>query len=220
MALNVKATINGALSMIAVWAIIFFSAGSINYWQGWTLLAVFIAGNIALTSVLFRDPALLARRMNIKESSLGHMAAQVVVAGGLLVVFVVAPLDHRLMWSHVPSWVSVIGDALVAAGLATLFLVLRVNRFASATIEIAEDQRVISTGIYAHVRHPWYVGLVLLYTGIPLALGSFWCLFMLGPVFAMLAWRCQNEERFLVERLPGYAEYLAQVRWRMLPGVY
>ncbi len=220
MALKIKGTISGVLSMIAVGAIIFYIAGSTNYWQGWLLLAIFTGGNIAISSVLFRDPAFLKRRMNIKESTAGHMAAQIVVAGGLFAVIALSPLDHRLMWSHVPPWINLVGDALVIAGLTTLFLVVSVNRFASATIEIMEDQHVISTGIYAHVRHPWYVGLMLLFAGIPLALGSLWCLLALAPVFAMLAWRIQSEERFLVERLPGYAEYLVKVRWRLLPGVY
>jgi protein-S-isoprenylcysteine O-methyltransferase Ste14 len=220
LALKLIAALNAVISMIIFWAIIFFVAGTTNYWQGWALLAVSIGGNIAILPVVFRDPELLRRRMNIKESSAGHMLAQVVVAGAFLLVIVISPLDHRLMWSHVPLWLNVAGDAFVAAGLATLFLVLRVNRFASATIEIAEDQRVISTGIYAHVRHPCYVGLMLLYIGIPLALGSFFTLLVLVPVMAMLIWRIHDEERFLVEKLPGYAEYLATVRWRLLPGVY
>lgn len=220
MASKAIAAVNGVLSMIAVGATIFFCAGTTRYWQGWSLLAIFIAGNIAISSVLLRDPALMRRRMNIKESSVGHMAAQIVVVGGFFAVVVISPLDHRLMWSHVPTWINVVGDASVAAGLATLFHVLRVNRFASATIEIAEDQRVISSGIYAYLRHPWYVGLMLLFMGIPLALGSYWCLIVLAPVTAMLAWRIQDEERFLVERLPGYAEYLTKVPWRLLPGVY
>jgi protein-S-isoprenylcysteine O-methyltransferase Ste14 len=219
-ALKRKAAVNGVLSMIAFGAIIFLAAGSANFWEGWLLLAVFTGGNIAIASVLFADPALLQRRMNFKESTAGHMAAQMMVGGGILTAIVVSPLDHRFAWSHVPTWTSLIGDALVAAGLATLFLVVRVNRFASATIEIAEDQRVISTGIYAFIRHPWYVGLLLLFAGIPLALGSFWSLLVLAAVLAMLVWRIQSEERFLVEKLPGYAEYLDKVRWRLLPGVY
>ena len=97
---------------------------------------------------------------------------------------------------------------------------LKENRFASATIEIAPDQRVISSGIYAYIRHPWYVGLLLLYIGLPLALGSYWALLVDLPMLASILWRIKTEERFLIDNLPGYSDYLAKVRWRLLPGVF
>jgi protein-S-isoprenylcysteine O-methyltransferase Ste14 len=123
-------------------------------------------------------------------------------------------------WSaDIPPLV-VLGDALVILGSYAYFLVFRENSFAASTIQVAADQRVISTGPYAVVRHPLYVGLLIFVTGIPLALGSYWGLVLVAPVLPLIAWRLQNEEAFLVKNLSGYAEYRAAVRWRLIPGVF
>ena len=100
------------------------------------------------------------------------------------------------------------------------FIVLRENSFAGATIDVAPDQRVISTGPYAVVRHPLYDGLLLFSIGIPLALGSYWALLLVLPIFALIVARLTNEEKMLAKQLPGYSEYCAKVRWRLLPGLY
>jgi protein-S-isoprenylcysteine O-methyltransferase Ste14 len=112
------------------------------------------------------------------------------------------------------------GDVFVAVGFLIIFLVYKENTFASATIEIASDQKVISTGLYALVRHPMYMGALLLLVGMSLALGSWWglCVFLL--FIPALAWRTLDEERFLATNLPGYSEYLDKVRYRLVPGVW
>jgi protein-S-isoprenylcysteine O-methyltransferase Ste14 len=99
-------------------------------------------------------------------------------------------------------------------------VVYKENSFASATIEIARDQTVISTGPYAIVRHPMYASGALLFIGTPLALGSYWGLLTLLVVLPALLWRLFDEERFLAKNLTGYTEYCAKVHWRMLPGIF
>ena len=112
------------------------------------------------------------------------------------------------------------GDALVALGFLIMFFVYRENTFASATIEIAPGQRVISTGLYALVRHPMYMGALFLFVGMSLSLGSWWglCAFLL--IVPALLWRLFDEEKFLARRLPGYLEYQKKVRCRLIPLVW
>ena len=105
-------------------------------------------------------------------------------------------------------------------GFVILFRVFRANSFTSGIIEVAEDQRVISTGPYALVRHPMYSGGLIMLFGIPLALGSWWGMLMNVPMTAAIVWRLLDEERFLLRNLPGYAEYRGTVKYRLIPLVW
>jgi protein-S-isoprenylcysteine O-methyltransferase Ste14 len=139
---------------------------------------------------------------------------------GFIASLVVPALDHRFMWSSVPRFAVIAGDLLTAVGFYLIFLVYKENSFTSATIEIGEDQRVVSTGPYAFVRHPMYAGGLLLFIGSPVALGSYWGLLAFVAALPALVWRLLDEERFLAKNLPGYVEYCAKVRWRLIPGVF
>jgi protein-S-isoprenylcysteine O-methyltransferase Ste14 len=124
------------------------------------------------------------------------------------------------MWSCLPLYAALAGDTLTASCFFIMFFVFRENTYTSATIEIAKNQRVVSTGLYAFVRHPMYTGGLLLFIGTPLALGSYWGLLAFVAVLPALIWRLLEEEKFLAKNLPGYVEYSAKVRWRLIPGVY
>ena len=141
-------------------------------------------------------------------------------AAGFIALLVVPALDHRFMWSSAPVAVVVAGDALTALCFAIVFLAFRANTFSSSTIEVADDQRVISTGPYAIVRHPMYAGGLLLFIGAPLALGSYWGMLVFVAALPALLWRLLNEEAFLAEKLPSYVAYCASVRWRLIPGIF
>jgi len=119
-----------------------------------------------------------------------------------------------------PPAINLIGDLLVAVGFYLIFLVYRENTFTSATIEVAENQKVISTGPYAIVRHPMYASASLYLFGTPLALGSMWGFVPLAIMIPVLIWRLSDEERFLARNLSGYAEYQAGVRHRLIPFVW
>jgi protein-S-isoprenylcysteine O-methyltransferase Ste14 len=116
--------------------------------------------------------------------------------------------------------VVLLGDALVTVGFYFIFLVYRENTFTSATIEVAENQRVISTGPYARVRHPMYASALLYLAGMPLALGSYWGLAALAATVPFLIWRLFDEESFLERNLPGYVEYQKKVRHRLIPRIW
>ena len=175
-----------------------------------------------LTYLLRSDPDLLKRRMRgpgaeaATSQKVIQLAILVVFAGTLAVLW----LDRRFVWSHVPLFVSLGADALVAAGFAILFFALRENTFAAVNIVVETGQKVISTGPYAIVRHPYYTGLLVLSFATPPALGSWWGLLPLVPMLPIIVWRIRYEERFLTEHLAGYAEYCRRVRWRLVPFVW
>ena len=139
---------------------------------------------------------------------------------GFIALLVVPALDHRFGWSDVPVLAVAAGDALVAVGFYFIFLVYRENTFTSATIEVAEGQKVVSTGPYAIVRHPMYASALLYLVGTPLALGSYWGLLPLVAMLPFLIWRLFDEEKFLAEHLPGYLEYQKKVTHRLVPGIW
>lgn len=202
---------------------IFLSAGTFAYWQGWLFLAV--AGVCSWATFLYlakNDPKLLKRRMRgPMEESRG---SQKLIASALylclLCSVVLSALDHRFGWTGNIPLLAFGGDLLFAAGMYLYFLVYRANSFAAATVEIAHDQRVISSGPYAIVRHPLYVALLTLALSIPLALGSIWGLVFLVPIVVVVVWRLLDEEALLVKSLPEYSEYQRQTRWRLIPSLF
>src|SRR6266567_3474727 len=141
-------------------------------------------------------------------------------AFGGLVVLVLPGLDHRFGWSQMPAYVAIAGDILVVLGWVGIFFVFRENSYSSATIELAADQRVISTGPYALVRHPMYAAALVMLLGITIALGSWWGVLTMAAVVPAVVWRLLDEERFLAKNLPGYTEFQREVRYRLLPLVW
>jgi protein-S-isoprenylcysteine O-methyltransferase Ste14 len=125
---------------------------------------------------------------------------------GFIGLIVFPALDHRFAWSHMPPYAALAGDVLVVLGWLAIFFVFKENTFTSATIELAPDQKVISTGPYALVRHPMYAGALVMLLGIPIALGSWWGLLVIAAMIPALIWRLIDEENFLARNLPGYVE--------------
>jgi protein-S-isoprenylcysteine O-methyltransferase Ste14 len=142
------------------------------------------------------------------------------VSAGFIGLIVLPALDHRLHWSQMSAYAALVGDALVLLGWLGIFIVFRENSFGSATIELAENQTVISTGPYAWVRHPMYATALVMLLGVPIALGSWWSVLIVAAILPALIWRLLDEERFLVRNLPGYAEYQGRVRYRLLPLIW
>jgi protein-S-isoprenylcysteine O-methyltransferase Ste14 len=169
------------------------------------------------------DPVLLKRRLSAGPTAEKEKSQKIIMllaSIGFIAALVVPGLDHRFLWSSVPFYTVIAGDALAALCFLITFLVYKENTFTSATIEIAEYQKVISTGPYAIVRHPMYAGGTLLFIGTPLALGSYWGLLGFVAVLPAFIWRLLDEERFLSKNLPGYTEYCTKVRWRLIPGLF
>jgi protein-S-isoprenylcysteine O-methyltransferase Ste14 len=206
---------------VAFAAMLFIPAWTFSYWQAWTFLVVFFVSASAISAYLMKnDPKLLERRASGSEQETSQKIIQFLLTIAFLASVIIPSLDHRFAWSVVPPYVVIIGDALVALALLVIFLVFKENTFTSRVVEVDAEQRVISTGPYALVRHPMYMGALFLFIGIPLALGSWWGLLTFIPLTLIIIWRLLDEERFLATNLPGYVEYRNNVRYRLVPFIW
>lgn len=219
-----RAWLSLALLAAFMGALLFGVAGTLHYWQGWIYLFLFFALSAAVTQdLLRRDPALLERRLKGGPTAERRPVQRLIMVGASLAflsLIVVPGLDRRYGWSSVPAAGVVFGDVLFAIGFLCVGRVYRENTYTSATIEIHAGQRVIDTGPYAVVRHPMYAGALLYVFGTPLALGSYWAFLGVVLMLLVIVWRLLDEERLLARELPGYAEYQARVRFRLIPGAW
>jgi protein-S-isoprenylcysteine O-methyltransferase Ste14 len=206
---------------VAISTLVFLPAWTFNYWQAWVFLAVFMVSISAIFVYLAKnDPSLLARRVKTTEKTKTQKIIRFLLNLAFTAVIVVSALDHRFAWSAVPAQVDFFGDALVALGLLLIFFVFKENTFTAQTVEVEPEQKVISTGPYAVVRHPMYVGGLVFILGIPLALSSWWGLLMVALFTTAIAWRILDEEKLLTIDLVGYAGYRDKVKYRLIPFVW
>ena len=201
--------------------LLFAPAGTWRYPGGWLFCGLLFVPTLILGLVLYlKAPELLKKRLNTKETEKGQM--WVVALSGVLfmVSFLAAGLDFRFGWTHVPSWL-VWAAAAVQLGSYGLYAeVLRENAYLSRTVEVQEGQTVIDTGLYGIVLHPMYTATIFLCLAIGLVLGS-WISFVLMLVYPVLIlFRIRGEEALLEENLPGYRDYKAKVRWRLIPFLW
>src|SRR5262249_47364231 len=222
--LNTKALVGLLFLLLVMAALLFLPARTLDYWQAWAFLAVFGASALSITVYLVKnDPKLLERRLYAgptAEKETTQKIIQLITAIGFVAMLVIPALNHRSASGTVPVYVAVLGDTLVALGFLIIFFVYKENSFASATIEIAPEQKVIAAGPYALIRHPMYFGGLVMFVGIPLSLGSWWGLLVLVAMMPALIWRLVNEEKFLAKNLPGYSEYQDKVTNRLIPFVW
>jgi len=219
-----KGFIGLAILFLVTAAVLFISAGTLHYWQAWVYLAVYFGASIAITLYLIeKDPALLARRMSggpFAEQEPAQKMIMAITSIGFIALAAVPALDRRFGWSHLSVYAVLLGNMLVLAGWLGIYFVFRENSFAAATIQTSVDQRVISTGLYAWVRHPMYAAALVMLLGISPALGSWWGVLVVLAILPALIWRLLDEEGFLVRNLPGYAEYRSRVRYRLIPFIW
>jgi protein-S-isoprenylcysteine O-methyltransferase Ste14 len=222
--LNLKAFTGLFALLVVMAAALFLSAWTFNYWQAWVFLAVFFGSSFAITWYLMKnDPKLLERRVTagpLNEKEASQKIIQFVAQFAFLLVLIFPVLDHRFGWSTVPPSINIFGDVLIALGFYIVFLVFKENSHTSALVEVEIDQKVVSTGPYALVRHPMYIGALILLLGTPLALGSLWGIFTIVPITAVIIWRLLDEERFLSKNLSGYVEYKDKVKYHLVPFVW
>jgi protein-S-isoprenylcysteine O-methyltransferase Ste14 len=225
MAAQTTRSLISAVGLFAVMAaLLFVPPWTLDWWQAWLFLIVYFGGSIALMLDLAkRDPALLERRMKAgpwAEERLEQKIIMTIASLGFFGLLLIPAFDRRFGWSHLPATVAIVGNALMLIGGWGVWRVFCENSFTSARIELAADQRVISTGPYALVRHPMYTTALVMMVGIPLALGSLWGLLAFAAMMPALIWRIFDEEKFLVSSLPGYAEYKQKVRYRLIPHLW
>ena len=195
--------------------------------QGLIYLAIFTLGSVVFGArLLKRDPDLLAARLgalNQKGQPLWDKLFLPIFIGSFLVWMWLMARDAQV-WrlSHMPMWLNGVGVLLVLAGFAGVMRVFRENSFAAPVVRVQAErqQRVIDTGPYAHVRHPMYAAMLLYLTGLPLLLGSWWGLAGAAVIALAMARRAVAEEGVLARELPGYADYRARVRYRLIPKIW
>jgi protein-S-isoprenylcysteine O-methyltransferase Ste14 len=209
---------------IALGLIIFLPAWSPGYWQGWLYWFLFGAACFGLTLYFVRnDPALVERRMNAGPAAETGRTQKIIMwcaSATLVATYLVSAFDCRFGWSEVSVGTTLFGDALVLIGFYGIFVTFKENSFAAATVRAESEQRVISSGPYAIMRHPMYTSALILFVGSPLALGSWWGLVPVAALAAVIVWRLLDEEKYLARNLAGYAEYQREVRARLVPGVW
>ena len=217
-----RRAILAAASAVAVFCLMFFApAGTFAYWQAWTYMGVVLIPMLFVMVYMLRNaPELLARRLQMRER---ERTQKGVIGFGILFLFgafLVPGFDRRWGWSTMPWWVVVAADLLVLLGYAMIFRVFRENQYTSRTVQVEQGQQVISTGPYAAVRHPMYVGVLVFYLASPIALGSWWAFLPAAVILPILVVRILNEEQVLERDLPGYKEYKLKTRYRLLPGIW
>ena len=219
-----KWILSAIAGFVAFGLVLFLPAGTLHYWQGWVFLAVFALSTWIPSLYLMRtNPAALERRMHAgprRETRPVQKIISFVAFSSLVALMGFSAFDHRFGWSKVPASISVIGDVLVAVGLSVAMLVVIQNGYAAANITVESEQTLASTGLYGRVRHPMYMGNIIMMIGIPLALGSYWGLVFLIPGLVVLALRIRDEEGLLEQELRGYSEYEQQVHYRLVPYVW
>lgn len=224
MKIALQTVASGLFGLAFFAALLFWPAGTLDYWQAWVFIAVFLVSTLLPSIYLaVRDPAALQRRMKAGPTAETRLVQKLIITGTVLAVvavLVISALDHRFGWAPVPTPVVVIGNVLVAVGLVLAQLVVIQNSYAAATITVEADQKVVSTGLYGLVRHPMYVGTLIMLIGTPLALDSYWGLLAIVLALPVLAARIEDEEKLLREELDGYDEYTRKVHYRLVPGVW
>lgn len=209
------------MGLILIGVLLFLPAWTINYPGAWLFIALLFIPMLLMGAVLFaKAPALLEKRLNNKENE--RTQKGVIALSGLMfpMGFVLSALDFRFGWSSVPVWLVILASVLFLTGYGMYAEVLRENAYLSRTVEVQENQKVISTGLYGVVRHPMYLATFLMFLPLPLVLGSFWGLipFVLYPIATVI--RILNEEKVLTDGLEGYAEYKKKVKYRLIPFVW
>ena len=219
-----QSIIQGVFGFAFFIALIFGTAGTFHYWQGWLFLVVFAASTIGFTVYLaIYDKPLLERRLKAGPQHERERSQQVIVSLVYIAFFaflILPVLDYRHNLSRVPAWVSIIGNAIIVLSFLAIFWVVRTNTWAASNVRVEAGQQVVDTGPYAYVRHPMYASAIWLFVGMPLALGSWWTIVLVIPFVPVLFWRLLNEEKVLTRDLPGYTDYMRRVKYRLVPRVW
>jgi protein-S-isoprenylcysteine O-methyltransferase Ste14 len=220
-------TAQTVLAGVIMGALLFWTAHDWRWPQAWVFLIIFVGGSAFMGAWLIgRDPALLAARLNSPMQNgqplWDRVFIMLAIASWCLWLALMALDAKRLHASQVPHAVEAIGAVLVIAGFAAVMPVFAANSFAAPVVRVQSErgQRVIDTGPYAIVRHPMYAAATIYLVGLPLLLGSWYGLIGTVVITLSMAWRATREEHTLKRDLPGYADYMTRVRYRLIPGVW
>lgn len=221
-ALKKQVIIRFGIAALLIPVTIFSMAGTPRYWQGWLYWAILLLPMLAAVTYFLRaDPELLERRMKFHEKE--EEQRTIVLLGTVVFVagFLAIAVDLRMHGlNQVPSDIVLAADAGVFLGYCLILWVFKENSYASRTIEVVKGQKVISAGPYSIIRHPMYLGFLVMYLLTPVALGSWRSVLVFLLYIPIMMWRIFNEEKVLLRDLPGYYEYCQERHYRLLPLIW
>jgi len=209
------------LGLLMIGLVLFLPAGTFDFWQAWLFIGIlFVPMFFAGIVLMIRQPELLRKRLDAKEQQ--QEQKWVVALSGLMFisVFVVAGLNRRFGWFLLPDWAVYIATAIFLVAYAIYAEVMRENVWLSRTVEVQENQQVVSTGLYGIVRHPMYAATLLLFLSMPLVLASPWSFVIMLLYIPIIALRIRNEEQVLERELKGYTDYKQRVRYKVIPFIW
>ncbi len=210
-----------SLVPIVIGLLILLPAGTFNFWQVYVYTGILVIPmSFVLAYFLKNDPRFLERRTRAKEKEKAQKIIQIFFSLIFLSGFVIPGLDKRFGWSDVPVIIVLMTDLVILSGYLLIFFVFKQNSYASRIVEVEKSQKVITTGLYSIVRHPMYIGVLIMYIPTPVALGSYWGLIPMTGIVLAIVFRILNEEKVLSEELPGYKEYCQKTRYRLIPLIW
>lgn len=214
--------ISRLIAGVLMFALLFFlPAGTWRYWQAWMYIGILIIPMFFVLAYFMKhDPALLERRMKMREERKEQRKIIQVSGLAFVLAYILPGFDIRYGWSNVPAWVCILAALMVFLSYMLVFRTMQVNSFLSRVIEVAEGQKVIDTDVYSIVRHPMYVGMIILYVLSPLVLGSYWALIPALTIIPVIIARIADEENALEQELPGYKAYKQKVKFRLIPFIW
>ena len=221
MKLAISALIKFTFGLALVGALLFLPAGSLAFFNAWLFIGLLFVPMLILGIVLLvKSPDLLKKRLDAKEKQNAQKGVVAMSALLFLAGFIVAGLDFRFGWSHMPAWAVAVASAILLISYALYAEVMRENAYLSRTIEVQNGQKVVDTGLYGIVRHPMYAVTIWLFLAIPVLLGSLYALLCFLPYIPVIVVRILNEEKLLSAELDGYEEYKKRVKYRLLPLIW
>ncbi len=219
--LFIQAIVKILCGILVLGLLLFLPAGTLRWYNAWLFMGIlFIPMFAAGIVMMFKNPELLRKRLNVKEREIEQRGVIMLSALMFVCGFVLAGLDFRFGWLSLPKWVSIAAAVIFLLAYLLYAEVLRENAYLSRTVEVQENQKVVDTGLYGIVRHPMYMSTLLLFLAMPLVLGSLpaFAVFLVYPV--IIAKRIKNEEQVLEKGLEGYSEYVKRVKYRLIPFIW
>ena len=206
---------------VIIGILLFVPAGSFGFWQGWLLMGIlFVPMFVAGLIMMKRSPDLLRKRLSAKEEQSEQKTVLLLSGFMFIAAFVVAGLNFRFGWLTLPNWIPILFAVVFLLAYALYAEVMRENAYLSRTVEVQENQQVVDTGLYGIVRHPMYMTTLLLFLSMPLVLGSVISFLIMLLYLPIITKRMRNEEQVLAEGLPGYAEYMKKIKYRVIPFIW
>ena len=220
-----RALRKGVTRILILWIVLslslLISGGSFLWWQAWAYCGLLLVPMIFFFRYMVKhDPSFIERRFEMEEKERAQRRIQAWGIPLFLAIYIVSGLDFRFGWSDPPLPIVIVALILSLCGYLMILRVFLENRWAGRTVEVWKDQKVIDTGPYAVVRHPMYSALMVFLCATPVALGSWWTLLAVIAYSPVIVFRIRNEEEVLLRELPGYGDYRARVRYRIVPHIW